>query len=608
METINTAVRRRPAKAPADTDLNTKATSNGLFTEAEKTERRALGLPPCESARPGMLKKLPRNRRPVSKKAISAPDVLNEAPNTAAPSRGACGWTCPAASPTCSSAARPAWARTARRSTGRLPRPALAHLSQHHRAARKRRRHLARHRPHHLLHPRHRARLRGVQQRPQRVLPRAGPGSVPGQHRHPGAHLPQRPAGGDRGHGDPRSREAGQMRQTQSAERHRSPRRPGSQRLALGTDVRRGLGLAWLAWLLCGLLPAHGHDRARCADGPDPGAARKPRPLRRLGPQRPGPRRLVRGRATGGGIARTDRCACCPKDSTRPAIRTSRSTAQRVLVRGQEGRAIALAHLGDGPGRPGPARRSARRTWTPAARFTSRPSSPWIRRSRGSPPSSSAASTTVNEAGRAVGFESLQHQARRHGTAPAHLQPEPQLRSVPDVGRPRDLLGGTLSERARRAPAGGSASTPSTSKGPTWNSTAASWAGGFSRCPAPPSAAWSSSWNRTQAAWDGAGQLACVEERRPHVTYQRLTQDPAHVFLYPSPLAGQSRAGVAAAGRRQGHLRRVLLRRRPRPVRTGVRQPGLPRRPGHAGAAATAARRPLHRGRTPSSTPAPSTA
>ena len=38
------------------------------------------------------------------------------------------------------------------------------------------------------------------------------------------------------------------------------------------------------------------------------------------------------------------------------------------------------------------------------------------------------------------------------------------------------------------------------------------------------------------ASWDGAGQLACVEERRPHVTYQPLSRDPSHLFLYPSPL------------------------------------------------------------------------
>jgi len=39
---------------------------------------------------------------------------------------------------------------------------------------------------------------------------------------------------------------------------------------------------------------------------------------------------------------------------------------------------------------------------------------------------------------------------------------------------------------------------------------------------------------------DGGGQLACVEERRPHVTYRRLTQDPANVFAYPTPTAGNT--------------------------------------------------------------------
>jgi hypothetical protein len=42
----------------------------------------------------------------------------------------------------------------------------------------------------------------------------------------------------------------------------------------------------------------------------------------------------------------------------------------------------------------------------------------------------------------------------------------------------------------------------------------------------------------SRGAWDGAGQLACVEQRRPHVTYRRLTEDTAHVYLHPSPLAG----------------------------------------------------------------------
>jgi hypothetical protein len=41
-----------------------------------------------------------------------------------------------------------------------------------------------------------------------------------------------------------------------------------------------------------------------------------------------------------------------------------------------------------------------------------------------------------------------------------------------------------------------------------------------------------------QPSWDGAGQLACVDERRPHVTYRALTKDTGNVFLYPSPLRG----------------------------------------------------------------------
>jgi 2-iminobutanoate/2-iminopropanoate deaminase len=49
------------------------------YSEAEKIERRVLGLPPCEPAPPGIIRKLPKGRKAVSKKAISAPSVLNEA-------------------------------------------------------------------------------------------------------------------------------------------------------------------------------------------------------------------------------------------------------------------------------------------------------------------------------------------------------------------------------------------------------------------------------------------------------------------------------------------------------------------------------------------------
>lgn len=34
---------------------------------------------------------------------------------------------------------------------------------------------------------------------------------------------------------------------------------------------------------------------------------------------------------------------------------------------------------------------------------------------------------------------------------------------------------------------------------------------------------------------DGAGQLACVEDRRPHATYRPLTRDPAYAFVSPAP-------------------------------------------------------------------------
>ncbi|NWF86144.1 MAG: hypothetical protein HXY18_20225 [Bryobacteraceae bacterium] len=53
---------------------------NGIvYSEAEKRERAALGLPACEPSPTGLIKKLPKGRVPVAKKAISAPTVLNEA-------------------------------------------------------------------------------------------------------------------------------------------------------------------------------------------------------------------------------------------------------------------------------------------------------------------------------------------------------------------------------------------------------------------------------------------------------------------------------------------------------------------------------------------------
>jgi 2-iminobutanoate/2-iminopropanoate deaminase len=50
-----------------------------LYTDGEKIERGALGLPACEPAPTGLIKRLPKGRVPVKKSAIKAPDVLNEA-------------------------------------------------------------------------------------------------------------------------------------------------------------------------------------------------------------------------------------------------------------------------------------------------------------------------------------------------------------------------------------------------------------------------------------------------------------------------------------------------------------------------------------------------
>jgi 2-iminobutanoate/2-iminopropanoate deaminase len=64
---------------PIQSPLNNQIENGIYYTEAERMARRAMGLPPCEPAPAGMLKKMPKGRTPVSKKAISAPVVLNEA-------------------------------------------------------------------------------------------------------------------------------------------------------------------------------------------------------------------------------------------------------------------------------------------------------------------------------------------------------------------------------------------------------------------------------------------------------------------------------------------------------------------------------------------------
>ena len=50
-----------------------------VYSDAEKIERRALGLPACEPAPGSLIKQLPKGRKVVSKKAITEPKVLNEA-------------------------------------------------------------------------------------------------------------------------------------------------------------------------------------------------------------------------------------------------------------------------------------------------------------------------------------------------------------------------------------------------------------------------------------------------------------------------------------------------------------------------------------------------
>jgi enamine deaminase RidA (YjgF/YER057c/UK114 family) len=64
---------------PIQTHLDKDAERGVVYSEAERIERRALGLPPCEQAPAGILRKLPKGRIPAGKKAISAPTVLNEA-------------------------------------------------------------------------------------------------------------------------------------------------------------------------------------------------------------------------------------------------------------------------------------------------------------------------------------------------------------------------------------------------------------------------------------------------------------------------------------------------------------------------------------------------
>lgn len=69
---------------------------------------------------------------------------------------------------------------------------------------------------------------------------------------------------------------------------------------------------------------------------------------------------------------------------------------------------------------------------------------------------------------------------------------------------------------------------------------------------------------------EGSGQLAWVEQRRPHVTYQAMKPDPAHRYAYPSPLQNnevlvaqrgtgeQSRWGIVRFDADTGSIKRVF--------------------------------------------------
>jgi enamine deaminase RidA (YjgF/YER057c/UK114 family) len=65
---------------PSDPTLEVETGPKIIYSEGEKLERRALGLPSCEPSPAGLIRKMPKGRAPVPRKAISAPEVLNEAP------------------------------------------------------------------------------------------------------------------------------------------------------------------------------------------------------------------------------------------------------------------------------------------------------------------------------------------------------------------------------------------------------------------------------------------------------------------------------------------------------------------------------------------------
>lgn len=62
------------------TTSSIQSQSSTPYTSGEKIERGALGLPACEPAPSGLIRRRSKGRKPVTKSAIKSPEVLNEAP------------------------------------------------------------------------------------------------------------------------------------------------------------------------------------------------------------------------------------------------------------------------------------------------------------------------------------------------------------------------------------------------------------------------------------------------------------------------------------------------------------------------------------------------
>src|SRR5690242_19946947 len=60
-------------------NLETRTKLSTTYSPGEKIERNSLGLPACEPAPAGLIKRRSTGRSPLKKRAMKSPDVLNEA-------------------------------------------------------------------------------------------------------------------------------------------------------------------------------------------------------------------------------------------------------------------------------------------------------------------------------------------------------------------------------------------------------------------------------------------------------------------------------------------------------------------------------------------------